>query len=88
MLINCERGWAAPPHSRVHAALLMFFYTLAAALIGHRYWTLTGTDKVDSMDAFYKNISIMGGFLLLWRGKMFDQCIVQCRRTIACVLSG
>jgi putative oxidoreductase len=47
------------------AALLMFFYTLGTALIGHRYWTMSGKEQVDSMDAFYKNLSIMGGFLLL-----------------------
>jgi putative oxidoreductase len=47
------------------SALLMFFYTLGTALIGHRYWTITGPDRVDSMDGFYKNLSIMGGFLLL-----------------------
>jgi putative oxidoreductase len=47
------------------AALLMFFYTLGTALIGHRYWTMTGAKKVDSMDGFYKNLSIMGGFLLV-----------------------
>ena len=47
-------------------ALLMFFYTLGTALIGHRYWTVTGTDRVDSMDSFYKNLSIMGGFFLLY----------------------
>jgi uncharacterized membrane protein YphA (DoxX/SURF4 family) len=34
-------------------------------LIGHRYWTKTEADRVDSMDGFYKNLSIMGGFLLL-----------------------
>jgi putative oxidoreductase len=48
------------------SALLMFFYTLGTALIGHRYWTMTGTDRVDNMDAFYKNFGIMGGFLLLY----------------------
>jgi putative oxidoreductase len=48
------------------SSLLMFFYTLGTALIGHRYWTMTGTDRVDSMDGFYKNLSIMGGFLLLF----------------------
>ena len=48
------------------SALLMFFYTLGTALIGHRYWTITGADRVDSMDAFYKNLGIMGGFLLLY----------------------
>jgi putative oxidoreductase len=48
------------------SAALMFFYTLGTALIGHRYWTLTGKERVDSMDSFYKNLSIMGGFLLLY----------------------
>jgi putative oxidoreductase len=48
------------------AALLMFFYTLGTALIGHRYWTIMGAGYVDSMDSFYKNLSIMGGFLLLF----------------------
>jgi putative oxidoreductase len=48
------------------SALLMFFYTLGTALIGHRYWTTTDADYVDSMDSFYKNLSIMGGFLLLY----------------------
>ncbi len=48
------------------SALLMFFYTLGTALIGHRYWTLTDAAQVDSMDGFYKNLSIMGGLLLLF----------------------
>jgi putative oxidoreductase len=47
-------------------SLLLFLYTLGTALIGHRYWTMAGADQVDSMDAFYKNLSIMGGFLLLY----------------------
>lgn len=48
------------------AALLLVLYTLGTALIGHRYWTITGAGRVDSMDGFYKNLSIMGGFLLLY----------------------
>jgi putative oxidoreductase len=44
------------------SALLLFLYTLGTALIGHRYWTITGAAYVDSMDSFYKNLSIMGGF--------------------------
>jgi putative oxidoreductase len=48
------------------SALLLFLYTLGTALIGHRYWTMTGADYVDRMDSFYKNLSIMGGFLLLY----------------------
>ncbi|MGB7037181.1 MAG: DoxX family protein [Xanthobacteraceae bacterium] len=48
------------------SALLMFFYTLGTALIGHRYWTVKDASYVDSMDSFYKNLSIMGAFLLLF----------------------
>jgi putative oxidoreductase len=48
------------------SALLMFLYTLGTALIGHHYWTMKGVDYVDGMDSFYKNLSIMGGFLLLY----------------------
>jgi len=48
------------------SALLMALYTLGTALIGHRYWTAEGADYVDSMDSFYKNLSIVGGFLLLY----------------------
>jgi putative oxidoreductase len=48
------------------SALLLVLYTLGTALIGHRYWTIKGAGRVDSMDSFYKNLSIMGGFLLLY----------------------
>jgi putative oxidoreductase len=48
------------------SALLMSLYTLGTALIGHRYWTITGADYVDGLDGFYKDLSIMGGFLLLY----------------------
>jgi putative oxidoreductase len=50
--------------TRVSAALLVL-YTLGASLIEHRYWTSTAADRVASMENFYKNLSIMGGFLLL-----------------------
>jgi putative oxidoreductase len=48
------------------AAALMALYSLGTALIGHRYWTIKGGDYVDSLDGFYKDLSIMGGFLLLF----------------------
>jgi len=47
------------------SAVLMVFYTLGTSLIEHRYWTMTGAKQFESMEAFYKNLSIMGGFLLL-----------------------
>jgi putative oxidoreductase len=48
------------------SALLLIFYTLGTALIGHHYWTIPGADRVVSMDGFYKNLSIIGGLLLLY----------------------
>ena len=48
------------------SAVLLALYTLGSALIAHRYWTLAGVNKIDSMESFYKNLSIMGGLLLLY----------------------
>ena len=48
------------------SAVLLALYTLGTALIAHRYWTMTGPNKVDSLESFYKNLSIVGGFLLLF----------------------
>jgi putative oxidoreductase len=44
----------------------MVLYVLGTALIGHRFWTMKGDAQVDGMDNFFKNFSIMGGFLLLY----------------------
>ncbi len=48
------------------SAVLLALYTLGTSLIEHRYWTVTGPDYLASMEGFYKNLSIMGGFLLLY----------------------
>ncbi len=47
-------------------ALLMALYTLATALIGHHFWSMTGADRLPNAINFYKNICIIGGFLLLY----------------------
>jgi len=46
-------------------ALLLFLFTLGTALIGHRYWTMEGPDRHENQLNFFKNMSIMGGMLLL-----------------------
>jgi putative oxidoreductase len=48
------------------SAVLMALYTLGTSLVEHRYWTVTGPDQIESMENFYKNLGIMGGFLLLY----------------------
>ena len=47
------------------SAVLLVLYTLGTSLVEHRYWTVVGADQLASMEVFYKNLSIMGGFLLL-----------------------
>jgi putative oxidoreductase len=48
------------------ATVLMALYTLGTSLVEHRYWATTGAEQLDRMESFYKNLSIMGGFLLLY----------------------
>ena len=47
-------------------ALLLALYTLGTALIGHHFWTMEGADRSANAVNFYKNIGIIGGFLLLY----------------------
>jgi putative oxidoreductase len=47
-------------------ALVMAVYTLVTAFIGHHYWTMSGADQLTNETNFYKNVSIMAGFLLLY----------------------
>ncbi len=47
-------------------AMLMAFYTLGTSLVEHRYWTVTGEGRIETLENFYKNLSIIGGFLLLY----------------------
>ncbi len=47
-------------------AILLAIYTLLTALIGHHYWTMTGMAQYEAEINFYKNVSIMGGFFLLY----------------------
>ena len=57
----CAAGFMTRP-----LALLLSAYTLATAFIGHRYWTMTGAAQTDAFEHFLKNVSIAGGFLLLF----------------------
>jgi putative oxidoreductase len=72
-------------------AVLMALYTLGTSLVEHRYWTISGADYVDKMEAFYKNLSIIGGFLLLYitgAGKYSLDAWVGRRRAVTLLLLG
>ncbi len=46
-------------------ALLMALYTLGTSMAEHRYWTKPRGGRLAALEDFYKNLGIMGGFLLL-----------------------
>jgi putative oxidoreductase len=47
-------------------ALLMAVYTLATGFLAHHYWSMTGMARFENEINFYKNVSIVAGFLLLY----------------------
>ena len=47
-------------------ALVLALFTLGTALIGHPFWTMEGADRYANAMNFYKNISIIAAFLLLY----------------------
>jgi putative oxidoreductase len=49
-----------------YAALLMVAFTIAASLTSHRYWEQTGNAARNNDLHFYKNLSVIGGFLALF----------------------
>lgn len=46
-------------------ALLLALYTLGTSIIGHHFWTMSGLDRYLNEINFFKNISIIGGLVLL-----------------------
>ncbi|MGY2364775.1 DoxX family protein [Pseudomonas azotoformans] len=46
-------------------AFLYILFVLGASLIGHHFWTMVDPQRSANMINFFKNFSIMGGFLLL-----------------------
>lgn len=46
-------------------AMLYIVFVLATTIIGHHYWTMEGAARHENELMFFKNVSIMGGLLLL-----------------------
>jgi putative oxidoreductase len=47
-------------------ALILIPYTLGSAYFGHQYWTAEGPAYTNLLYHFYKNVSICGGFIVLF----------------------
>lgn len=46
-------------------AIIFALYVLGTACIGHPFWNMTGAEMMGNQINFFKNISIIGGLLLL-----------------------
>jgi putative oxidoreductase len=46
-------------------AFLLALFVLGTALIGHHFWTMADPERAANMIQFFKNLSIIGGLLLL-----------------------
>jgi putative oxidoreductase len=46
-------------------AFLMALFVLGTALIGHSFWTMEDAQRAANTTQFFKNLSIVGGMLLL-----------------------
>jgi putative oxidoreductase len=53
-------GWKAR-----WGALLLFLYLIPTTVIFHDFWAFTGTEMQTQLVNFLKNLSIMGGLLLV-----------------------
>ena len=47
------------------AALAIAVFTLLAAVLFHNFWTLDGPARMGEFNNFWKNISIVGGMLMV-----------------------
>jgi putative oxidoreductase len=49
-----------------YVALLMLLFTVIAAFSSHRYWNSPPAQQANQSSHFWKNVTIMGGFVLLF----------------------
>ena len=54
-------GWRAR-----WAALALAVFTVFAAIFFHNFWTMTGADAMTNQIMFLKNVSMIGGLLVVW----------------------
>lgn len=66
-LVECVGGILIVTGFRTRpAALLMVLFVIVATAISHRYWEFADAARRAQESQFFKNLSIIGGFLLLF----------------------
>ncbi|MBW3539033.1 MAG: DoxX family protein [Planctomycetes bacterium] len=46
-------------------ALALFLFLIPTALVFHDFWTFSGAERMNQMQHFMKNVTIMGGLLMI-----------------------
>lgn len=47
------------------ACFVMILYTAGATYLAHRFWTMSGPAVMENQINFFKNLAVIGGFLIL-----------------------
>lgn len=47
------------------AAVVLLLYTVVSTVCFHDFWTMTGPERANNMIHAFKNLSLIGGFLIL-----------------------
>jgi putative oxidoreductase len=47
------------------AAWVIFIYLIPVTFVFHNFWAVQGPEHIDTMIHFMKNVTIIGGFLML-----------------------
>ena len=55
------------------AALLIAIFTVGATLAAHRFWAVDAAAMQGQLTHFLKNVSIIGGLLIVWSVKHVDE---------------
>ena len=49
-----------------YTVLVMLFFTIVASFSSHAYWSVPDAQRVNQATNFWKNVSIMGGLIVLF----------------------
>jgi putative oxidoreductase len=47
------------------ASWILFLFLVPTTILFHNFWTMAGTEQIDNIGHFMKNLAIMGGLLIL-----------------------
>jgi len=60
LLVLFGRGW-----QRALGALALAGFTIAATVIGHAFWTMSGDERFHNLNSFLEHAGLVGGFVII-----------------------